>query len=169
MSIWKKKDFLLSGGFSSEWMHGPDDWDLDKSLKKIGKLYAVSTNKHDKDFAKSLFNQNIKLKSHLKTRCGYVNHLFSDLESPTIFHDESDFQIIKYLKKKAHYSIDTLAYINKWGKNDPDIKKQFSISYRYFIVFFEHGKYKKVLSRPNYYITVFLLRFLVGLVYLLNR
>ena len=52
-----------------------------------------------------------------------------------IYHNEAKFDLKKYFQKKGYYAKSFASYINKWGKDDPDIKKQFSFSYRYFNVF----------------------------------
>jgi len=76
--------------------------------------------------------------------------------------------LIPYLKKKFYYSLGFDGYINKWGKNDPDIRRQFGIAYRFWIVFTEQGKWKRLLARPDLAIGMYFLRFIVGIIFLIK-
>ena len=53
--------------------------------------------------------------------------------------------------------------------DDKDIKKQFGLTYRYFGVFLENGKWKKLLSHPILTVGMYFLRFLVGVSFLINK
>lgn len=83
-----------------------------------------------------------------------------------LYHNETDFNLRKYLKKKKYYSKNINVYIEKWGKNDPDVKKQFGFYYRFFKVFTENGKWKKLLRHPILASGMYFLRFLVGMKFL---
>ncbi len=69
--------------------------------------------------------------------------------------------IKKYLSKKSKYSQTFDDYIKKWGKDDPVIKKQFGLWYRYFGVFTKRGKWKKLIRHPILIVGMFFLRFMV--------
>ncbi len=86
-----------------------------------------------------------------------------------IFHHEEYLTLLTYIEKKAKYTPTLDGYITKWGKDDPDIRKQFGLWYRYFGVFLENGKYKRLLSRPMLSIGMYSLRVLVGLRYIIRR
>ena len=90
------------------------------------------------------------------------------IESP-IYHSEGKFNLRKYLKKKGYYAQSFNKYIDKWPKDDPDVKKQLGFYYRLFGVFTENGKWKKLIRHPILTLGMFTLRFLVGLNYLLNK
>lgn len=92
---------------------------------------------------------------------------FDIIKSP-LYHNESKFNLKKYFKKKAYYSQNLDAYIAKWGKNDPDIQRQFGFCYRFFGVFFENGKWKKLLGHPILAFGMYFLRILVGIKFLLR-
>jgi len=92
-----------------------------------------------------------------------------DLITEPIYHNESEFNLKKYLTKKRYYSQSFETYIKKWGKDDPDIRKQFGIYYRFFGVFVENGKWRKIISSPTIFLGVILLRLLVGLSYLWQK
>ena len=83
-----------------------------------------------------------------------------------IYHHEERMTWRSYLDKKRKY-VDTFeGYIAKWGKNDKDIKKQLGFYYRFFGVFLENGKWKKLIKHPILAGGMFLLRFMVGIQYL---
>jgi len=85
------------------------------------------------------------------------------------YHHEESLGLSSYLRKKIGY-IDTFnAYIKKWGHEDEDVIKQFSIKYRYFTVFVENGKWLKLLSRIDLAIGLYLIRIFLGIKYLFNR
>lgn len=86
-----------------------------------------------------------------------------------IYHDEAEFDLKKYLTKKEYYARSFEIYINKWGKNDPDIKKQFGIYYRFLGVFIENDKWKKILIAPHLFVGLIFLRLLVGISYFRQR
>jgi len=90
---------------------------------------------------------------------------FDIIKSP-LYHNESEFNLKNYLRKKAYYSQNLDAYIAKWGKNDPDIKKQFGFYYRFFGVFIENSKWQKLLRHPFLAGSMYFLRILVGIKFL---
>lgn len=89
-----------------------------------------------------------------------------DIIKSPLYHNEAEFSLAKYLKKKSYYSHNLNAYISKWGQNDPDIKKQLGFSYRFFGVFIENGKWKKLLRHPFLAAGMYFLRILVGVKFL---
>ena len=119
----------METGRFDENLYAGEDWDLDKRLKKLGKV---------------------------------------DIIKNPLYHNESEFRLLKYLNKKKYYFKNLDAYISKWGKNDTDIKKQFGFYYRYVGVFIENGKWKKLLRHPILATGMFFLRFMVGLKFLLR-
>lgn len=88
------------------------------------------------------------------------------LVTTPIYHNESEFELKKYLNKKGYYAKKFDDYIAKWGKNDPDVKKQLGARYRLIGVFIEGGKWKRLLGHPALTFGVFYLRLLVGLKFL---
>lgn len=151
-----KNAFISAGGFDEN-MSGPEDWDLDKKIRNTGKIGLLAGKAVN-------CSENPELTGFLKKRGGdparYGN---------VIFHNESEFSLKKYLSKKEYYSKSFGPYINKWGKNDPDIKKQFGLLYRYIIVFTEDGKWINLLSHPLLAFGMYFLRFLVGLTFLVKK
>ena len=88
------------------------------------------------------------------------------LSASYLEHDEGKFDFKHYLGKKSYYAKSFDIYAEKWGKDDPDIRKQLSLMYRFVGVFVEQGKYLKLLKHPILTLGMFSLRFLVGFVYI---
>lgn len=86
-----------------------------------------------------------------------------------VHHNESQLTLMRFLQKKDYYIKSLDDYINKWDRNDPDIKKQFSAYYRFFGVFIENGKWKKAIKYPHFAIGVLLMKFIVGMKFLLRK
>lgn len=90
------------------------------------------------------------------------------IESP-LFHNEGEFELSFYLKKKSYYSVSMSTYTEKWGKDDPDIKKQLGLLYRYFYVFVENKKFLHFFRHPILMIGMYYLRFRVGWAFLKSK
>jgi len=147
-----KSIFIDVGGFDED-LSGPEDWDIDKKIKALGVIGLLE--KED-----SVIRQ--WSMQGLIQQYGVDPYCYGS----AIYHNESEFDLRRYLSKKAYYSESFDTYINKWGKNDPDIKKQFGMSYRLFGVFTENGKYIKLLKHPHLTIGMYSLRILIGINYL---
>jgi|WetSurMetagenome_2_1015567.scaffolds.fasta_scaffold24118_2 glycosyltransferase involved in cell wall biosynthesis len=93
---------------------------------------------------------------------------FSQINLP-IYHDEADFTVKNYLQKKGYYILNMNIYIKKWGKNDKDIRKQFGLCYRYFVVFVEKEKWKRVVLHPILFSGMYILKILVGIKFLSKK
>ena len=85
-----------------------------------------------------------------------------------LVHNEKQLTLKRMLEKKAYYSKSMTAYQAKW-RGHPALKKQFGLSYRFFGVFVERGKWKRVLRHPVLAFVMYFERMAVGLIYLLNR
>jgi len=85
------------------------------------------------------------------------------------YHHEELLNIKTYLTKKADYNWTFETYIKKWGKHDFDIKKQFGIYYRYFGVFIEGMKWRKIICHPILTSGMYSLRLIVGTTYILHK
>jgi glycosyltransferase involved in cell wall biosynthesis len=132
--FFRKDKFVAAGGFDIS-MSGPEDWDIDKKIKTLGKIGLVPKNK----------------------------------EAAVIYHNESEFNLKKYLNKKGYYAESFAAYSNKWGEDDPDVKKQLGLGYRFFGVFLEKGRWRKLLAHPVLSLGMYFLRGVVGVIYLVKR
>lgn len=97
------------------------------------------------------------------------NNFGLGITEKSLFHHEEWLDWKTYINKKTKYIATFDSYIAKWGKSDPDIKKQFGLSYRFFGVFIENGKWKKLLSHPVLTVGMYGLRFLVGVKFLLRK
>jgi len=85
-----------------------------------------------------------------------------------LIHDEGAFAFSRHLKKKAYYSTNFSAYLEKWGQ-DEITRKQFGLFYRFFTVFFEQGKWKRALTHPLYMLAIWFERFCVGTIFLFRK
>jgi glycosyltransferase involved in cell wall biosynthesis len=124
-----KEVLRRAGGFDVS-LTGPEDWDLDKKIRLIGR---------------------------------------TDLVTEPIYHNEAAFNLCHYVRKKRNYAHSFDVYINKWGRDDPDIRRQFGPMYRLLVVFVENGKWKRLLTNPYLAVGMYLLRSLVGLAFVLRR
>ena len=153
-----KDAFIRAGGFD-ETMSGPEDWDIDKKIKQLGQIGLVSGIPSPKlqidSWALSDF---IKMRGVIPERHGSV-----------IYHNEAEFDLGNYLAKKNYYSKSFQAYISKWGANDLDVKRQLGIFYRYFEVFFNKGRWKRLISHPMLTLGMYFLRILVGLKFIFKK
>lgn len=156
----KKEIFNKVGGFDLQ-MTGPEDWDFDKKIRKIGRVEVLD--KYDfEEISRKVAEIDYGKSGNLVEKLGELS------AKALIYHNEAEFDLKKYFLKKGYYAKSFASYINKWGKDDPDIKKQFSFSYRYFNVFLENKKWKKFFLHPISVFGVFFLRFLVGVSYLVS-
>ena len=152
--------FIKSGGFDENlFVKGSgEDWDIDKLVKRYGVIsllprYSCSVVKSDWTLKNFIENLGVK---HASSFSG-------------IYHNESEFKLLPYLKKKFYYSAGFDGYIDKWGLNDTDICKQFGFIYRFWTVFTENGKWKKMLLHPLLTIGMYFLRALVGFVFIVKK
>ena len=89
--------------------------------------------------------------------------------SSCLFHNEGAFNLKKYIRKKSYYAGSFDNYLNKWGRKDIIVKKQLGLYYRFIGVFMEKGKWVKLLKHPLLAISMYYLRFLVGITFLLKK
>ncbi len=80
-----------------------------------------------------------------------------------LYHHEENLKMATYFSKKSNYSQSFKEYIAKWGTDDPDIKKQFGLVYRYFTVYVENGKWRYFISALQLTIGLYFIRSIVGL------
>lgn len=145
LRFFKREAFVKVGGFDEN-LWAFEDWDLDKRIKKLGKVDVLE----GYDFER-------------------VNKVSRLTKKAFIFHNEAEFRLRNYLAKKTYYAKSADAYFKKWGKNDPDLKKQFGFVYRYFGVFVENDKWKKLVGHPILTLGMYFLRFGVGGLYLFYK
>lgn len=85
-----------------------------------------------------------------------------------LIHNERELSFGRLMSKKAYYSKSMSAYQAKWAGH-PALKKQFGLFYRYFGVFVENGKWKRLLRHPILAAVMYFERIVVGAVYLASR
>jgi hypothetical protein len=139
-----------------------EDWDLDKRIKAYGKIYTLPSIKVPRESIKTIWDPCLLKLVSCNVENQYIN-------CPGFFHNEVSFTLRWYLNKKRYYSTTLTNYINKWGGNDEDIKKQLGIKYRLFVVFIENGKWRKILKSPTLFMILYFMIISVGLVYTINK
>jgi len=152
--LFKKSVFKKVGGFDLN-MNGPEDWDIDKKMKEEGEIYLLNVSEKIGRW---------RMKKFIEER-----GINPSKYGVTVYHNEAEFNVEKYLEKKGYYATSFDSYIEKWGEDDSDLKKQLGLSYRFFGVFFENGKWLKLLSRPVLTFGMIYLRFMVGLKFLFRK
>jgi len=85
-----------------------------------------------------------------------------------LIHNEKRLTLRKMLGKKAYYTKSMATYQAKW-KGHPALRKQFGLGYRYFGVFVENGKWKKLVRHPLLAAVMYAERIAVGFTYLMNK
>lgn len=154
--VFRTEALARTGGFDQS-LWGGEDWDLDKRLKaqgKLGNLPRVGPGP----------GPNWPLRDFVRER-----GVKPDACGPVIFHNESEFELSRYLEKKRYYSGSLDNYRNKWGAKDPDVSKQLSPWYRLLIIFLERGGLLRLLSRPHLSLGMWFLRFAVALTFLTRK
>jgi glycosyltransferase involved in cell wall biosynthesis len=86
-----------------------------------------------------------------------------------LLHNEGSFSSHKYLGKKSFYLDSISQYIEKWGTDDPDVKKQLGFWYRYFGLFWQKQNIRNIFNHPVYVACMYYLRFRVGMLYAKQR
>jgi glycosyltransferase involved in cell wall biosynthesis len=144
-------------GFDEQCFPTPSakDWDLDRRIKMHGKITSLTYKPAPFTFWEP-------------TLLAYVKSLIPKLNADThgLFHDESKISPAVYAKKKIYYSGSMENYINKWGKSDYIVRKQFGFCYRFFGVFIEEGKWIKIFRHPFLAIGMIGYRFYIGWLYI---
>lgn len=146
------KKFKKIGGFDTD-LFGFEDWDLDKRLKSVGKVLLLN-----KVLKKT--NLNWRLKEYVEKQ----NVKLNEIKRVCIFHDESDFKILKFINKKKYYLKCLSDYKKKWGDKDKELKKQLGFLYRFLFVFIEKKKWKRFLLRPDLIIGIYILNLIKVLI-----
>ena len=85
-----------------------------------------------------------------------------------LVHNEARTGFRRLLAKKAYYAKSVGRYRAKWG-DDAIARRQFGAWYRFFGVFFENGKWRRVLRHPVLFSVMMFERVAVGAVYLAKR
>lgn len=84
----------------------------------------------------------------------------------SLYHHEESVSLRSYIAKKMYYVSDFSVYRAKWGSGDPIIGKQLGARYRFFGVFFEEGKWKRLVKNPLLTIAMYGVRLIVGISFL---
>ncbi len=85
-----------------------------------------------------------------------------------LVHNERRLSVRRLLEKKAYYAKSIADYKAKWPGH-PALRRQFGPAYRYWGVFVENGKWRRLLRHPVLAAVMYAERILVGITYLLSR
>jgi len=154
--IYRRDIFCQVGGFDEEIDFG-EEWDIDKEVKQHGAIKLLNI-----DFASTPLEWKFS---------SFINKLgIARLSNKNVvYHNESEFNVKSYIKKKGKYAQGFDKYITKWGKDDPDIRKQFGFWYRFVGVFIENGKWIRLIKYPHLFFGCCLLFLLKGIIFIAKR
>ncbi len=161
--IFTREAFQAVDGFD-ETLTGPEDWDFDKLIRNHCPIGVLS--EYDFDLLDA-YVSTLPDADFVSRLTGFEQR--SGHNVPLLFHNEAAFNLWRYLTKKTYYGGSFAAYTAKWPADDPDIRRQLGMPYRFFGVFLESGRWKRLLSHPRLAFGMYLLRFLVGFMFVLDK
>ncbi|OGR97404.1 MAG: hypothetical protein A2V88_07130 [Elusimicrobia bacterium RBG_16_66_12] len=155
--LYRKDAVTRAGGFdeNERVVNSVEDWDFDQKIKRLGAIRLLE------DVPAGPPRGEWELASFVRARGVDPNR-----HGSVLYHNEADFDLRKYLQKKSYYAGKFDIYIDKWGRDNPDVRLQFGFWYRYFGVFIEQGKWRRLPAHPLLTSGMYFLRFLVGTIYL---
>ena len=153
--FFRRTTFCKIGGFDENLPPGPEDWDLDKRFKLLGRIELLDSDVIQPDWPQADFIAE--------------RGIAYDPRYVGLYHNEDKQSCTAYLKKKAYYGPSMKSYEHKWGKSDADLKRQLGFKYRFLTVFLEQKRWKILIRHPILTILMALLRVGVGTVYLVVR
>ena len=159
--FFRRLAFVASGGFDEELFQrgSGEDWDIDLTIGKFGNIGLLPK---IAEFPQEALPWGLDEEIRELTDDFVLNQL-------CIYHNEANLSLWTYLAKKSYYSLGFAGYINKWGRDNPNIRKQFSIAYRYCLVFLEKKKWRRFFRRPDLVFGLYFLRFCVGFAFLVSK
>ena len=83
-----------------------------------------------------------------------------------IYHNEENIGLFEYIKKKTYYSKSMNNYIKIWGRNSKFVSFQLGLISRYFKIFLINNNFKYILRNPILFVSMYLLKVLVGIIFL---
>jgi carbamoyltransferase len=121
-------------------------------------------------FSKAKHTKNFPINS-IKKCLEFAKINVSEVDKICIGWDINKILLERFLSQSSKES--NLVKIFKERKEELDriidIKKQLGWRYRFFIVFFEHGKWKKLIQKPSYAFGMYALRFMVGMTFIFRK
>ncbi len=156
--FFRREVFAAIGGFDLA-MTGTEDWDLDKELRRRGKVELLC--RYDFRAVERLVERH----GPQELAGGPAAEEFT---LPVLFHDEAGQSLRRYFAKKAYYAGRMDRYLEKWGRDDPDLRQQLGPGYRFLGVFLEEGRWRRLIAHPGRAIGMYGLRLGVGGLFLLR-
>jgi glycosyltransferase involved in cell wall biosynthesis len=91
---------------------------------------------------------------------------YSHIDEVMYHYEDENISLSELISKTLYYSPNINVYKEKAKKaGSNNVNKQFSLNYRYFEVFMEDGKWKKVLAHPILFSQMYFLKILIGFYY----
>jgi len=123
-------------------------WHAERGLRDVGKVSMLYPKFKVEDVNKNILS---------------IKQVFrNDVEMSCIFHNEEEITFRATLRKKVYYSSAFSSYVKKWGRQDADIKMQFSYFDRLFRIFFQTGGRLRTLRHLHYYLAFLLYKISLG-------
>lgn len=91
------------------------------------------------------------------------------INSVMTHHEDPDFRLRDLMSKVSYYTPCLDRYRARYGYDDSEVRKQFGIGYRFFRVFVEDGKWRKVVRHPLIFSGMFALKIVMGVCYVFAR
>lgn len=158
--IIRRDIFGTVGGFDPD-VTGQEDWDLDKKIRRLGPVGLLDTY----DFER--IHRQLDCLDHQQR--DLVGKLLNLNSWAVVYHNETEFNLGRYLSKKGYYLRTFDIYLQRWGRADPDIRRQTGVGYRLFGVFTERGKWRRLLKHPVLAGGMYFLRFGVAFCFLVSK
>lgn len=160
----------LAGLYINERVIGGRVWskvrNFERSFYRTTPIDAVRFLRRDDFLERGGFDENLFACEDWDLHKRVIGGRRMDILNALVYHNEEKINLKKMIAKKKYYSGSFEKYISKWGRDDPSVKKQFGFWYRYVQVFFESGKWKKILAHPILYLSVLGIKFFIGFIYL---
>lgn len=153
--FFRRSEIQKVGGFDESLPPGTEDWDLDIRLSEVGSLVVL--------------DNRAPLRTSWAIEFARSNGVADAGFFVGVFHNESHLDLKTYFSKKSYYQASIDAYARKWKNQNLAVKKQLGVSYRLIGVFFESGRWRRVLKSPHMFVLVFMIRLVVGIRHVLSR
>lgn len=149
--VFRRTDFISIGGFD-ESLTGPEDWDLDRRLRQLGRCDLLPCNLNVLDV----------------TPCS-VKDVAEYSDFVGLFHNELQTSLRVQASKKSYYLDGIARYKVKWGTSDLVLRRQLGLPHRLVGIFLSSGKWKRTMRHFPQFLTLIGLRLVLLLLVAWHR